>query len=471
MVGKTYAELIFAFLKDLRSQSAAQEKIYILEMGAGHGRLAYHILKHLERLVSHSNHKLPDYCYILSDIVEANIDFFDQHPQLQQYYEKGHLDVAFFDVAETQRIVLRHSKVVLHKGSLKQPIIAIANYLFDSIPTDLYYFKNTKTASCSVTVEIDADAEETKEEDLLNEINLVFRHEILEKPPYEEDLFNELLEEYSKLIYNNYLFFPHIGMRCLQMLSCLSEKGLMLLTMDKGFHQIEDIQNAGHPEIIKHGSFSIWVNYHSLKVFCEKQKGLALFPTFSTFYAEVGCLLFLPDAFKYIETMAAYQRFVNDFGPDDYNGIKRLAFKHFTEMNLSELIAILRLSAYDSSMFIKALPRFKQLSRHVTFSQRNRIAQTMDQTWNYYFSINESFDLAYEIGGVFYDLGFYPEALKYFGFSVSLFGNKPDVYYNTALCYYQLRKDELFLKTIQDGQLAFPNFERLDELKKLDLKA
>ena len=45
-VGKTYAELIFGLLQDVAIKSDSHEKVYILEMGAGHGRLAFHILSH-----------------------------------------------------------------------------------------------------------------------------------------------------------------------------------------------------------------------------------------------------------------------------------------------------------------------------------------------------------------------------------------------------------------------------------------
>ena len=110
MVGKTYAELIFAFLKDLAAKGQMNETIYILELGAGHGRLAFHILKHLERLVNHVGLQLPKYCFVLSDIVEDNLNFFLTHPQFQIYFEKGILDVAYFDMPgekESFRITLR----------------------------------------------------------------------------------------------------------------------------------------------------------------------------------------------------------------------------------------------------------------------------------------------------------------------------------------------------------------------------
>lgn len=44
LIGKTYAELIFGFLQDLASNGYPSETVYILELGAGHGRLAFLVL-------------------------------------------------------------------------------------------------------------------------------------------------------------------------------------------------------------------------------------------------------------------------------------------------------------------------------------------------------------------------------------------------------------------------------------------
>ena len=85
LVGKTYAELILGFLCDLSDQGSTDEKVYILELGAGHGRLAFHILKHLEKLVSLTDQVLPPYCFVISDIGEKNLSFFRDHPQLKTY--------------------------------------------------------------------------------------------------------------------------------------------------------------------------------------------------------------------------------------------------------------------------------------------------------------------------------------------------------------------------------------------------
>ena len=471
IVGKTYAELIFGFLRDLATKGQKHEKVYILELGAGHGRLAFHVLKQLERLIEVADLDLPPYCYVLSDIVEENLQFFYEHPQFQNYFEKGALDLAYFDAIGSTEIQLRYSGLKIAPQSLDQPLLVIANYFFDSIPNDLYFLNNKTVAACSVSLHSKEDPGGMDRSALLENIGTEFQNKREESPFYSEDIFNEMMEDYRQGLANTYLFFPHKGMKCIQKLQQLSKKGLMVLSLDKGYHQLEELENVKSPELITHGSFSIWVNFHALGAFCEKGGGTALFPSFPTFFLNLGCLFFIPEKEVYSETKLAYQRFVNEFGPDDFNGLKNFTYKHIARMTIKELIKMLRISFFDSSMFVNVLPRIKQLTHQVTAKERNSLAQLMHETWDMYFTINEDFDLAYEIGGVFYDLGYHKEALTYFDSSVALYGHKADIYYNSALCYYQLREDKKFLQTLAAGRTAFPGFERFNQLDKLDLGA
>lgn len=260
-------------------------------------------------------------------------------------------------------------------------------------------------------------------------------------------------------------------MQCLAHIKSLSKSGLVLLTMDKGFHELAKLEAKKEPEFITHGSFSLWVNYHALGAFCTKQGGKVLFPAFSNFHLEIGCLLFLEEGDSYQKLAAAYQESVDLFGPDDFNTLKQLSYFNVSRIKLVELIALYRLSAYDSTFFIKLLPRLKQVYQSITFQERERLGQTLERIWDMYFNINEAHDLAYEIGGILYDLAYYQEALIYFQHSVDHFGTKPDVYYNQALCYYQLRQDKLFYQTIANGKASYPNFERFQHLDKLDMNA
>ncbi len=470
LVGRTYAELIFAFLKDLSRKGQTQEKVYILELGAGHGRFAFHILKHLERLTMQLGLNLPSYCYVLSDIVEDNLQFFDKHPQFQPYFDKGILDIAYFDAIESNQILLRRSNLMISSKELTQPLLVIANYFFDSIPKDLFLVKDKEISECLLTLQIKEDPKEMSTVDLLKKIETVYDLRPITVPFYEKAVLNEVLEDYRDLLEDSYLFFPHKGLQCLENLRELSQQGLMLISMDKGFHELEEIEDVDTPEMVVHGSMSFWVNYHAYGLYCEKQGGKTMFPAFSNFHLELGTLFLLPDAEKYTETQAAYHRVVNEYGPDDFNTFKKFSYRYIANMSMPDMIGMLRLGAYDAALFIRILPRLKQACEEITPKERTRLAQTMHQTWNMYFYINEPNDLAFEMAGIFYQLGYYKEALTYFKFSIDLFGYTSDVYYNQALCYYQLRQDALFLKTVREAKFHFPSID-FEHLDKLDLKA
>lgn len=468
MVGKTYSELIYGFLKDLAAKGQTEEKVYIVELGAGHGRLAFHILKHLDKLIETLQLNLPPFCYVLTDFAENNLTFFKNHPQFKTYFDQGKLDVAFFDAVNSTTLELAFSKEKISPNSLEQPLLAIGNYFFDSIPTDVFYLKNAKVSACTIALETTTNPEEMDAIELLKNIQTIYHNHSLNAPYHEDDILNEMLKSYQYQLFDTYLFFPTNSFTCIENLKKLSKSGLMLLMMDKGYYDIHDLESVTAPDMVVHGAMSFWVNFHAMGMYCQKKGGQTMFSTASSFDLELGCLMFLPESETYTETKHAYQRFVNDFGPDDYNGVKEFSYHHIAKMTLPQLIAVVRLSAYDSTYFINVLPRIKQLSTQITFEERTRLAETMHKAWDMYFTLNESFDLPYEIGGLFYDMGFYTDALKYFNASVEMFGQKADVFYNLGLCYYQLRDKTAFSRILNVSKALFPDFQHFDQLGQLE---
>ena len=471
LVGKTYAELIFSFLKDLSHKGNTEETVYLLEMGAGHGRLGFHILKHLDELIRGYAPKLPPYCYILSDIVEQNLHFFLTHPQFQDYFAKGILEVALFDIEQEGEIYLRHSGTKIIPEKLRQSVVAIANYFFDSIPKDLYSIQNQRLSSCWVSLGSPINPEGLSTQELLAQLQVSYTLHPLVDPVYSEPLFNEMMDSYSESLENTHFFFPHVGLRCIQNLQKLFGKGVMLLTMDKGFHQMRELENTPLPTLITHGSISFNVNYHAFESFCQKTGGISYFPEHTPSHVLLGCMLFLPEGESYTETRTAYNHLVNTYGPDDFTRVKKMYYKHLEEMDMKELIHLLRLGAYDATLFKNLLPPIKHVSQAISVNDRELLAQAMHSTWDHYFSIQESEDLAFEIAGLFYFLGYYEEALQYFQYSIDQYGHSPDSFYNRALCHYQLRQDRLFVKLLAEAKEMFPTYENFDQLDTLDLTA
>lgn len=470
MVGKTYAQLILAVLKDLAAQGKVVEKVYILELGAGHGRLAFHVLQHLQALIEQTKTILPPYCYILSDFGEENLTFFTSHGQFEDFFKQGILDVAYFDAIESTSLELRIAKKSIQIQELSQPIIAIGNYFFDSIPSELLSVKDNKISSCSIEIHSTQDPQESNYIPQFTDLSFTYFNSQSTLPLYHDKALDVIVDEYKNALEHSHFFFPKNSINCIRNVKNLSQEGLVLLSIDKGFHELTKLDNRPEPEIIGHGScFSIWVNFHCLGLYCENEGGRARFPRRSNFHMEVACLSFLKNHKLFTHTNAAYDQYVDDFGPDDFNSIKQLSYNNLANIKTVELLALIRLSAYDSGLFYNTLPLIKQVISSITMEERRRIAEMLELVWKMYFNIDEHFDLAYEIGGLYYDLGFYNRAYNFFQYSVDYYGIKADIFYNQALCLYQLKQDKLFYQVLASAKRNFPNDTMIQSLEKLDM--
>lgn len=436
VMGKTYAELVLAFLRDLSLRRRREETVYLLELGAGHGRLCYHFFKHFEKYYEQSAIALPPFCYVLSDFTEANLAFWREHPRLQPYLGKGWLDFALFDVEKSSELSLQHAGITLRTQALSQPLIVMANYFFDSIPQELFRIENRKIAHGLLSLGTESDPSDLDTAALINALKLKYDYEEATPPIYaDEPLLDELLATYREQLSGTHLLFPHIGIRCLERLRQLSPQGLLLLSADKGKHHLSNLENCPAPTLTTHGSFSLTVNYHAFQQYCTRHGGLALFPRHQQASLDLGCMLYLADAPAYRETIDAYERFVGDYGPDDYFSLKKLIEPHFAALTYRDILAVIRLSGYDARIFRQMLPRLFELLPTLSENEYWNLFLAIPRIWDTYYPLGEPEDFADDLGDLLVALGFYKEAILYFEKSVMIYGKAADTLYKIAVCH------------------------------------
>ena len=125
------------------------EPFYILELGTGHGKFSFYILKFLEFFNNYNKCKI---IYIASDISQQNIDSWQQHPSLQKYIKNQQLDFAIFNPEVNQNIYLINTKITIKKHSLDNPMFVIANYVFDTLPHDDFQCQNNQLLASNITI-------------------------------------------------------------------------------------------------------------------------------------------------------------------------------------------------------------------------------------------------------------------------------------------------------------------------------
>jgi len=141
-IAKMYANVIFGFLCDVFSPAGMEafhvdpsQPLYIMELGAGHGKFSFLLMKHLLKMkefLPETKMKVP-FKFIMTDFTENNISFWQNHPSLRPFVKMGLVDFAKFDAENDMEIYLIMAKKTLNKHTMKNPMVLVANYIFDTL--------------------------------------------------------------------------------------------------------------------------------------------------------------------------------------------------------------------------------------------------------------------------------------------------------------------------------------------------
>ncbi|MGE3726200.1 MAG: hypothetical protein AB7I41_11660 [Candidatus Sericytochromatia bacterium] len=278
-IAEQYAELVVAFLLDLAPDLNPQEPVYILELAAGSGYFGFLCLQALQRRLRCFSALNPfSVVYVMTDFSEKNLKAWEQSPQLAPYAQAGQLDFALFKPESQAKFKLKRAGRVVKAGSLANPLIAFANYFFDSIRQDYFQIENgeIQEALVSLVHELKPDLNRPKSPPSFAQIHVNERYIPLKEPRYAEARWNQLLESYRTEAPELSLLFPIGALMVLTQLEKISPAGLMLISTDKGFHDPAYLQGLRPVPFTPHsGVFSYMVNYHALARYFRQAGGLA----------------------------------------------------------------------------------------------------------------------------------------------------------------------------------------------------
>ena len=429
-VANAYAEIVFATARDCPS---TDEPLHVCEIGGGSGRFAFHFLQRLASLCAETGVALESFRYLLTDCVDGNRAFWRAHPAFRPFFARGVLEVGAFDAVASREIALDGR--VLRAGDLRRPLVAVANYVLDSLPTDLFYLEDGACSDCLVSLLTDEDPQSLDEADLLPHLRIRYHRVPLGTEPYDEPLLARILSGYRAALARTHLLFPAVALRCLDRLRALSERGLVLLAADKGDHRLAALDGKKPPRPVRHGgAFSLNANFHAVKAWTELAGGVALFPDARHHHIDVACCLATDGAGDLRETARAFRRHLGEFGPDDFYSVMVHGHRTADRMGLEELLAHLRLGRFDAFQLARLLPRLHQLAPSLRTGERERLRAAVDRVWEGYFPLGEQPDLAFAIAELLYALDDVAGARDYLARSIALYGPHEGSTQNLALC-------------------------------------
>ncbi len=447
MIATAYAEMIFGFLRDRVNLNDSMEPVTILEIGAGAGRFAFHVLHELCELKDYTGIELPPFRYVMTDLAAKNVEAWRQHPALQGYIQQGLLDFATFDAVHDTDLALVVSETTIQAGDLAQPLIIVANYFFDGIPQELLYVGDGKIFESDVLVELPEGSESMPPSDILQNMKLEYVYQ--RAPEYEEPTYpyRDVIALYQQELEDSHILFPTNGLTLLDRLDQWSSAGMVLLTADKGDHRLDNWKFAGPPELIFHGSFSLTTNYHAIQYVYEQRGGEILFPPHHYKNINIGCFLMLDAPGRYVNTRLAYRQFIERFGPDEFYCMKEWVDQRIDTMGMQQILGFWRLGGYDAEFFIQSAKAISALLPDANDEELLDLKHGIYKMWSAYYVMEQRYDLALDAGLILFEMDCYEDAKWFLEQSVEVEEEEPvpTVLYCLAICCYELEMDDLAL--------------------------
>jgi tetratricopeptide (TPR) repeat protein len=426
-IANAYAKLVFGYLRDLAAEGPLRGPLPIIELGAGSGRFAFLFLKHFANLSALAG--LP-FKYVMTDFAESTLDHWRSHPSLRPFVQAGQLDFARFDAERDEEIRL-DSGGVLPPG----PMAFLANYFFDSLPQDGFFFDQGRAAEVLVSLFSSREERDLDDAGLIGRVQPMFSRQPISGAYYDDAELDALLDDYRARLQNATVLFPAAGIRCIRRLRRLCGDRLLLVSADKGYSTEEALLRQGVPEINVHGSFSLMVNYHALGQYVTAHGGRVLANPHRDTGLHVGTFLFGQS--RDVETRLAHADAVVLRGPDDFFHLKKSVEKNYDGLSLEQLLAYLRFSGWDSNIALGCSDALMARLAPAEPAARVEVREALRQIWEHYYPMNEPRDLAFQLGSLSCEIESYRDGLEYFHHSLAR-ERAPRTFLHLGICHYCL---------------------------------
>lgn len=392
-----------------------QQPLYVLELGAGCGRFTYLLHKALrERLARGPALR---WCCVASDIVEANLDFIASHPRLRAEVEAGRLDTAVWDAEAGGALRLRHQDLAV--GAAANPVVVVANYVFDGLRHDLFGFDGGTLYEGRVAVR----------EDLLD---------YLWQPVASADwlpvAWQSLLARYAGRLSGVSMLLPSGALRCMDHVGRLAPAGYLLLSADKGACTEQQLRLEPGPGFAFHGSFSLPVNYHALSAMLRQEGAW----TCSGRHREDGLVHFAalrcaqPGAYE--DCSARIAQALDDLDPDDHFTLKKAVEGVAHQLSAQQLLALLRLARHDARVLAFMIDALLAQAGAITGDARRLWQQALERCWANFFPLGEDDGFEQRFAAVAMALGHWGLARDALRLARALYGEDPAALHGLARC-------------------------------------
>lgn len=452
-IARCYARLIAAWAED-QAELNRDEPLYVVELGAGSGKLGF--LLSLELATLAHDRDLPSFCVVITDFAAANVEAWLEHPDLRPAFEAGRLDCATFDADDPGPLTLRHSGRALGPEPVANPIVAVANYVVDTLRQDAFAIKDGLLQEILVQASLPADADHSADDpEASRSVTLTKSRAPAKLPVYNDDALDGLLERYLGALNKAEILVPVGAIRALRQLADLADGRLCVIAGDKGFRKPLDLERRALGELVKHGSFSMMAN---LDAVAHVLGGVSLFHDNRYTRFTIGAMSTVGGALTRFR--GAFRDHINDFGPAEYHRLFKIARQEWKEAPIPLILLLIRLSGYDPVVFARWSQTLLEEGGDAGAALQHDIALCLEQVLDRTYEVSRSDDVRFVGGRIYFRLGRYVEAGAQFERAVQLTPDRRAAWFNLGLCYERTGRPADARRCFETAVELDPDYER-----------
>ena len=464
-IARQYAWTTICFIRDWTQSNlpATDQPFYIFELGSGTGQFSFYFLKNLvqfQEILSCQSIKIH---YVMTDITASLFDFWKDHPALKPFVDSGLLDFAIQDINNDIDFTLQLSGNNITSSSINNPPIVIANYIFDSLSTDLFQVKDGKLYEVLVSLKTKSDNLVDGVFQDITKVQFDYQSKLVSEKYYQDE-FDAVLFQYQTDLVDTYFQFPITLLTAMNKLKRLSNDRFLLISSDKGYSTLAELDHLEYPELTFHGNcFSTMVNYHALSQYAKLTQGDFQVQAFRDFI--ISGVFATGFSMKKLPMLnAAAFEMIDRFSPVDYFEVYKNVESNHPQATLEEMLSFLNLSNWDCRLFSEICDHLIELTEKANPDSLLFLLKNIHNiTDNFYYFPNCT-DVYFNIAILYQGVHDFEDAIIYYQKSIAIFGESDVVLFNIAMCYYSLDKKSGALDYLKRALAINPDLPQIKNM-------
>ena len=454
----TYAGIVSGFFRELIAEGNSKPPI-VVELGGGSGRFAWQFLNRLFNYHFSESDACPEFTYLLTDTNRGNIDHWSKQQRFAPLVESGILEFAQLELGDEP--VFKMAGDDLTPEDMKdRPVIVIANYFFDAIPSNLLRVNDHQIEQVYLALE-------STNNEFLNEpitsfssLSERFESKPIKDAPTGHKLLDEMIGEYAKKDGDFHVVVPEIGLRFVE--KFLERETPVLVLADDMAYSNPDEFDLGSPFAFN-DYFAHYSNFHMFAELFASYGGETQFQRHSDDDLCFGAFLKAGSgkwsALDLQETHRAAASYLREFCPKDADELCEMINESAREASVRQVMAWIRFSKFDPKVAEACLPfLFFEIEQGDDEFNAIQVYEIYMEAYRSFFPEDQPVTFDCGIAHLFIALGYNVHALQLLKQSIEEFEPSARRYFLYALGLSNLGNMEEAEKTARKSLEVDPGF-------------